>query len=111
MLPIFMHLVMTVRPGRFSGAAYPAYDFPPFYLLAGMHLNPHHMAVQGFVAIAVVDHYVVAIPVGGIAGRYNRAIGRGINGRTLWGGKVEAGMHLNGFIHGVDAVAETGGDT
>ena len=61
MLAIFMHFVVAVRAGGFAGAAYPTDDLPSFDLFANLHFYLEHMAIKGFVAISMIDDYVVAI--------------------------------------------------
>src|SRR5579859_5165792 len=101
---------MGVRTGTLAGAAYPADDLPAFDLFPRLDLYPEHMPIQGAIAIAVVDHDVVAIAVTRIAGHFHRSVRRCIDRRALGGGKIEPGVKLGGLVDGVDTISKTGGD-
>src|SRR5689334_3180351 len=64
---VLMHFVVAMRGGALSGTAYPANNFPAFYLFTILYFDLIHVAVKGFISIAMVDNHVVAIAIGQVA--------------------------------------------
>ena len=72
----FDDFVMQVRTGAFARTTHPANHFAPLYGLPCSGFDAHHVAIQGFIAKAVVYHHVVAIAAGVEVGFFYPAIGR-----------------------------------
>ena len=66
------------------------------------------MAVRGFVAVAVVDHYGLALRRVALRRVAHHAVGRGEDARTLGDGVIHALMRLQRLVEGVDAHAVGG---
>src|SRR5690349_4590623 len=96
---IFVHFVVAVRTGAFAGATHPANYLPAFYLLPYACLNAHHVSVQRFVAITVINNYMVAIAAfvetGTLYRTSSSCIYRCADGRS----KIKAGVQFGYFIH------------
>ena len=81
---------MAVRPGTFSGVAYISDNFTAFYFLTPPCFYTHHMSVNGFVPITVINNYVVTITTIAEARFFYGSVCRGINGCALRGGRSGA---------------------
>jgi hypothetical protein len=106
-IAVAVYFIMAVWACALSGAADPADDLASFNMLSGLDLYPEHMSVEGSIAVAMVDHHMVAIAVARIAGYLYRAVGGGIDRGALGGGEVESCVELGGFINRVYPIAKT----
>jgi hypothetical protein len=64
--------------------------------------------VKGFIAIAMVDDHMVTITICEVTRYLHHSVCGCIDRGTLGCRKIEAGMQLNCFINGINAVAKTG---
>ena len=97
-----------MRAGGLSGIADLADDFPAFDPSALLGVQFGHVAIEGLVAVAVVDDHVDAVARGVAPGKGYHAVARGIDGRADLGGKVHAGVHPPYLADGVQAQSVAG---
>src|SRR4051794_26885399 len=81
-IAVLADLIVTMRPGAFPGTAHPANHFTSFYGLPRPHFHAYHVAVQGFITVAMVDHHVVAVTSFLLFRDLDTAICSSINRRT-----------------------------
>ena len=60
---VLMYFIVTVRGGALTGISNPPDDLSAFYPLSALYLDAEHMPVKGFIPIAMVYNYVIAIPI------------------------------------------------
>ena len=89
---VFNHLIVAMGTRRFSGISHPANHLSSFYRLSHPSLDPHHMAIQGFVPIPVVDDHVFPIAVPLVTRYLHSSVGCCIDRSSLWSGKVQTGV-------------------
>ena len=94
---------MQMRAGGAAGAAHIADDFTGAHFAAGRRKSAH-VGIEGFHAVAVLQHHGVAVAAFP-AFKHDFAIGRRFNRRAGGCGIVDAGVHFHSAQHGVEAHA------
>jgi len=100
--------VVAVRSCAGACVAHGADALAALDFLAGPHIDALHVAVERFEAEPVVDDHVMAIPRLFVFHRFNDAVAGSLDRRAFGGGEVYACVHFAHFVHGVEAVSETG---
>src|ERR1700684_50871 len=101
-------LVMQVRAGAVARRANVSQDFTAANVLSGNDCESRKMSVQGFHAVAVIDHYFSSVPVAH-SSLDDGAVRRRANRVALAGGNVDSGVECAFPIKRIQAGAERTG--
>lgn len=100
--------VVNVRAGGAAADADVTNDVAAVNLLAGLGIEIREVAVPGGHAEAVIDNDHPAIP-GAITRRENDSISRDVDGISVGGGNIHAGVKFTFTAERIEALAEASG--
>ena len=98
-------LVVQVRTGAVARRANVSQDVTAANVLSGNDCESRKMSVQGFHAVAVIDHHLSSVPVAH-SSLDDGAVRRRANRVALAGGNVDSGVECAFSIKRIQAGAE-----
>ena len=91
--------------GTFSGIADVTDDFSTLYLLALTNIESRHVAIQGFVTIAMIHNDIIAISPVAALKHFNIAIPSCVYLGSGWCLKINSFMEFDRLVNRVNPVA------